>query len=435
MSKAVRTVKLGERLVLLVGTAHISPESIEEVKSLIASERPARVCVELDAGRWKSMSEGQGWESLDIGKVLKEGKGFLLLANLALSGFQRRMGSGVGVKPGEDMLAAGKTAEELGIPYSFCDREVQTTLKRAWAKSGFWNKCKLIASLAESAFSNEKLSEEEIEGLKEEGELGEMMGELADYLPSVKEVLIDERDRYLAAKIYEAAQGAEPPEPLPAEAAVVGAPNAQPAGRPSIIAVVGAPNAQPAGRPSIIAVVGAGHLDGIEASLRGMSEGRLSSDVSELDALPPSSIWSKAAGWIIPILIVGLIALGFFRSGVKASLALLLRWILFNGSLAALGSALCLAHPLTILVSFLAAPFATLNPFVGVGLFAGLAEAFLRKPRVADFQSLADDVTSFKGFYQNRITHILLVFFLSSIGGMIGNFIALPVLATKAFGG
>jgi len=166
-----------------------------------------------------------------------------------------------------------------------------------------------------------------------------------------------------------------------------------------------------------------------------MSEGRLSSDVSELDALPPSSIWSKAAGWIIPILIVGLIALGFFRSGVKASLALLLRWILFNGSLAALGSALCLAHPLTILVSFLAAPFATLNPFVGVGLFAGLAEAFLRKPRVADFQSLADDVTSFKGFYQNRITHILLVFFLSSIGGMIGNFIALPVLATKAFGG
>jgi pheromone shutdown protein TraB len=419
MSKAVRTVRLGERLVLLVGTAHISPESIEEVKSLISSERPARVCIELDAGRWKSMSEGQGWESLDIGKVLKEGKGFLLLANLALSGFQRRMGSGVGVKPGEDMLAAGKTAEELGIPYSFCDREVQTTLKRAWAKSGFWNKSKLIASLAESAFSNEKLSEEEIEGLKEEGELGEMMGELASYLPSVKEVLIDERDRYLAAKIYEATQYAEPLKPLPVEAS----------------AAVEAPDSQPAERPSVIAVVGAGHLDGIEASLKEMSEGRLSSDVSELDGLPPPSAWSKAAGWIIPALIVALIALGFFKSGAKASLALLLRWVLFNGSLAALGSALCLAHPLSILVSFLAAPFATLNPFVGVGLFAGLAEAFLRKPRVADFQSLADDVTSLKGFYHNRITHILLVFFLSSIGGMIGNFIALPVLATKAFGG
>ena len=102
---------------------------------------------------------------------------------------------------------------------------------------------------------------------------------------------------------------------------------------------------------------------------------------------------------------------------------------------AALGSALCLAHPLTILVSFVAAPIATLNPFVGVGLFAGLAEAFLRKPRVSDFESLAEDVTSFRGFYRNRITHILLVFFISSIGGMIGNFIALPLLATKAIGG
>jgi len=424
MSKAVRTIQLGDRVVLLVGTAHISPESIEEVKSLITEKRPSRVCIELDSGRWKSMSEGQGWESLDIGKVLKEGKGFLLLANLALSGFQRRMGSGVGVKPGEDMLAAGRTAEDLGIPYSFCDREVQMTLKRAWAKSGFWNKSKLIASLAESAFSNEKLTEGEIENLKEQNELGEMMGELADYLPSVKEVLIDERDRYLAAKIYEATQSTtlipldspQPEVPATAEAVVP-------------------PNAQETERPTVIAVVGAGHLDGIEASLAKMATGELSTDVSELDSLPPASVWSKSAGWVIPTLIVGLIVLGFFKSGASASLALLLRWVLFNGSLAALGSALCLAHPLTILVSFVAAPIATLNPFVGVGLFAGLAEAFLRKPRVADFQSLADDVTNFKGFYRNRITHILLVFFLSSIGGMIGNFIALPVLATKAFGG
>jgi len=116
MSKTVRRVELGDRAVLLVGTAHISPESIEEVRSLIASERPTRVCVEIDEGRWKSMSEGQDWASLDIGKVLREGKGFLLMANLALSGFQRRMGSEVGVKPGEEMLAAVRAAEELGIP-------------------------------------------------------------------------------------------------------------------------------------------------------------------------------------------------------------------------------------------------------------------------------------------------------------------------------
>jgi pheromone shutdown protein TraB len=421
MSKSVRRVTLGDRSVVLVGTAHISPESIEEVKDLIRSERPARVCVEIDSGRWQSINEGKGWANLDIGKILKEGKGFLLMANLALSGFQRRMGEGVGVRPGDEMLSAVRAAEELGIPYDFCDREVQLTLKRAWAKSGLWNKAKLVASLAESAFSNEKLSEAEIEKLKDRSELEEMMGELADFLPSVKEVLIDERDRFLAARIFASAKGADLSAPLPPDPAAAGTTSGD--------------AEAPAGRPAVVAVVGAGHLGGIETWLDRLERGEVSQDVSELETLPPPSPWGKAAGWIIPAAIVGLLVAGFFKSGVEASLALLLKWVIINGGLAALGSALCLAHPLTILLSFIAAPVATLNPFIGVGLFAGLAEAFLRKPRVSDFESLAEDVTSVKGFYRNRVTHILLIFFLSSIGGMIGNFIALPVLATRAIGG
>jgi pheromone shutdown protein TraB len=437
MSKTARRVELGDRSVILVGTAHISPESIDEVGALIREELPARVCVEIDSGRWKSMNEDQGWASLDIGKVLKEGKGFLLMANLALSGFQRRMGEGVGVRPGDEMLAAAKTAEELGIPYDFCDREVQLTLKRAWAKSSLWNKAKLIASLAESAFSSEKLSEEDIEKLKDKGELEEMMGELADYLPSVKEVLIDERDRYLASKIFASAMAADLSAPPPAATGPAANTDA-----PEAVVVVGAADTPadqaPAAdrkRPAVIAVVGAGHLGGIEAWLGRLAKAEVGTDVAELETLPRPSPWGKIAGWAIPVAIVGLIVAGFLRSGAQASLALLLRWVLFNGSLAALGSALCFAHPLTILASFVAAPIATLNPFVGVGLFAGLAEAFLRKPRVSDFETLAEDVTSFRGFYKNRITHILLVFFISSIGGMIGNFIALPVMATKAIGG
>ena len=421
MSKTLRRIKIGDRIIDLVGTAHISPESISEVEDLIQSERPAKLCVEIDSGRFASMSEGQNWANLDIGKVLKEGKGFLLMANLALAGFQRRMGEGVGVKPGDEMLAAVKAAEGLGIPFEFCDREVQLTLKRAWAKSSLWNRAKLIASLGESAFSNEELSKEDIEKLKDKSELEEMMGELAAYLPSVKEVLIDERDRYLATKIFEAAKNSGPlPElPPPSEEAPLDSEGAE---------------AVPAERPSVIAVVGAGHLNGIEQWLAKLQSGEASPDLAEIESLPKPSPWSKAAGWLIPAAIVGLIVWGFFKSGVKASLGLLLKWVLFNGSLAALGSALCLAHPLTILLSFVAAPIATLNPFVGVGLFAGLAEAFLKKPRVVDFENLANDVMSAKGFYRNRITHILLIFFLSSIGGMIGNFIALPVLATKIFG-
>jgi len=388
MAHTVRTIELKDRKVILVGTAHISRESVVEVSDLIRQENPGRVCVELDQNRYQSMTQGAKWENLDLRKVLKEKKGFFMLANLALSGFQKRMGEGVDAKPGEEMLAAISTADALGIPWSTCDREISVTLRRAWAKSNFWNKCKLMASLVNSAFSNEKLSAEEIEKLKETSELEQMMNELADYLPSVKEVLIDERDRYLASKIYDAKE------------------------------------------PLVLAVIGAGHMAGIERWLLKLDSGECGSDTSDIDFVPPGSKWTKIGGWIIPIAIVALIVASFVTSGTQAGLNTTLQWVLWNGSLAAIGSALCLAHPLTIVVSFAAAPLATLNPFVGVGLFAAITEMNLRKPKVKDFEGLSEDVTSLKGFYKNRITHILLIFLMSSIGGMIGNFIALPVMAS-----
>ncbi len=390
MPQTIRTIQLGERTIILVGTAHISKDSIEEVKEIIHQEQPLRVCVEIDMGRYQSIRQDSRWQDLDIIKVLKEGKGFLLLANLALAGFQKRLGANLGTKPGEEMLAAIQTAETLGVPWSPIDREVQTTLKRAWAKSNFWNKSKLLASLVDSAFSREKLSEEELEKLKEGSELEQMMNELAHFMPSVKEVLIDERDRYLATKIFLCTE------------------------------------------QKIVAVVGAGHMNGIERWLGALARGEAPSDVSDIESLPKPGWFAKSAGWLIPLIIVALIAIGFFRSGAQASLAMILRWVLLNGSLAALGSLLCLAHPVTILASFLLAPVATLNPVLAIGIFAAIIEAYFRKPTVRDAETLADDVTSVRGFYKNRITHILLVFFLSSIGGMVGNFIALPVLASRA---
>jgi pheromone shutdown-related protein TraB len=324
-------------------------------------------------------------------KVFKEGKGFLLMANLVLAGFQRRMGDELGVKPGEEMKTAVETAKELGIPYSLCDREVQTTLRRAWSRCGLWSKCKLLASLFSSAFSTEKLSEKEIEDLKSRNELDGMMAELADYLPKVKETLIDERDRYLAAKIWEN-------------------------------------GAQNGGRQ--LAVVGAGHLMGIKTHLEKIAAGEENADVTELDAIPPASALSRAAGWLFPALIAAFIILGFFRSGAGVSIEMLIRWVLLNGSLAALGALIAMGHPLSILVSFLGAPIATINPFIGVGLFSGIVEATVRKPRVKDTQSISEDIGSIKGIYRNRITRALLVFFLSSIGGAIGNFIAIPFLAS-----
>lgn len=392
MPQTIRTIQLGERQIILVGTAHISKESIEEAKETIRQEEPGRVCVEIDMGRYQAIQQDSRWEQLDIIKVLKEGKGFLLLANLALAGFQKRLGADLGTKPGEEMMAAIETAQEMGIPWSAIDREVQLTLKRAWAKSNLWNKSKLLASLIESAFSREKVSESDLEKLKESNELESMMNELAEFMPSVKEVLIDERDRYLATKIFETTE------------------------------------------QKVVAVVGAGHMNGIEQWLGKLQRGEVAADVSDIEDMQKPGWFAKSAGWLIPLLIVALIAIGFFRSGSQASLAMIERWILLNGSLAALGSLVCMAHPVTIIASFLLAPVATLNPVLAIGLFAAVIEAHFRKPTVQDAENLADDVTSFKGFYKNRITHILLVFFLSSIGGMIGNFIALPILASRAIG-
>ncbi|MDR2247056.1 MAG: TraB/GumN family protein, partial [Treponema sp.] len=369
---------LNDREIMLVGTAHVSRESISEVDRVIREENPGMVCVELDAERFASISRQENWEKLDIIKVFKEGKGFLLMANLTLASFQRRMGLELGVKPGEEMKTAVDTAVELGIPYSLCDRDVQLTLRRAWARCGFWSKCKLLATLVSSAFSTEKLSETEIEHLKNRSELDGMMAELADYLPKVKETLIDERDRYLAAKIW-----------------------------------AGAANAREGAR-KIVAVVGAGHIQGIKANMERIANGEASGapgeDVSELERVPPGSALGKAAGWIFPALILTLIALGFFRAGIGVSLSMVLRWVLWNGSLAALGTLIALGHPLSILVSFLGAPVATINPFIGVGLFSGIVEATMRRPRVADAQNISEDIGSLKGIYRNRITRALLVF-------------------------
>jgi len=387
MNQGTERLEIGNRTIVLVGTAHVSRESVEEVRRVIEEEAPDRVCVELDEGRYASITQGNSWQNLNIGKVLREGKGFLLMANLVLASFQRRLGSELGVRPGEEMLAATQAAQEKGIPFSLCDRNIQITLRRAWARTGAWGKMKMLAAMLSSVFTTEKLDPKEIEKLKEKDVLQEMMEELAMYLPAAKYVLIDERDAYLAAKIFQA-QGKK-----------------------------------------VVAVVGAGHLPGIARHIRALHEKNESGDVSALEELPSRSLAGRVLPWAIPAIIVALFSLGFIRAGWKMSLAMFWRWLLIHGGLAAVGSLLAWAHPLTIVIAFVGAPIGTLNPFGKIGLFTGVAEAFLRKPRVRDLEGLAEDVATFKGFYTNRVTHILIVFFLSTLGAAIGNIIAITWLA------
>ncbi len=391
-SDTVTRLSFGDREIILLGTAHISRESTDEVKRVIEQEKPDTVCIEIDRSRYQSLTQGASWRNLNITRVLRQGKGFLLLANLVLASFQKRLGLDLGIRPGEEMLAAIKVSDRLGIPYAFCDREIQITLKRAWAKTGFWGKNKMLAAMLSSVFSNEKLTPEEIEKLKQKSALQSMMEELAGFLPAVKEVLIDERDIYLASNVFKA-QGNR-----------------------------------------IVAVVGAGHVPGMVEQLNRLHEHKASPDVEHLNTIPSKGAVAKSLPWLLPAAIIGAIIAGYFLRGSEVTLDNIYKWIVVNGTLAALGSVIALAHPLTVLLAFIAAPITSLIPVIGVGLFTGILEAALKKPRVLDFESFNEDLTTLKGFYKNRVTHVLVVFMLSSIGSSIGTFVGGIPLFTSLFG-
>lgn len=380
MSQTQKTLNFNGKTITLIGTAHVSAESVKEVEAVIEELKPDCVAVELDDGRAESLTNKDKFSQLDIVKVLKEGKGFLMLANLILASYQRRMGLNTGVNPGDEMLAAINKAKELNVKTAMVDRPIQVTLQRAWAKNSLWGKCKLLASLLTSAFSKEEVSAEEIEELKNGNEMDSMMDELSDYMPVIKEVLIDERNEYLATKIWET------------------------------------------GANNIVAVLGAGHLPGVIEHLEKLAAGTVNTDLEEISKVPPKGFFGKLGGWIIPIIIIVLLVLGFFIGGKETGVNNIWIWIIWNGSLAAIGSLLALGNPITIIAAFCTAPITSLCPLVGVGFVTGIIQAVIAKPKVSDMETLQDDV-NFKGFYKNRILKVLLVFFLSSLGSSIGTFV------------
>lgn len=373
----------------LVGTAHVSKNSAEEVREIIEKENPDRVCIELDDGRMKSKTKDASYENMDIKKIFKEGKGFLLLANTALASFQKRMGQQTGSDPGAEIIGAAKLAEEKGIPVSLCDREIQVTFRRAWGKSSLWNKCKLLATLISASFSNEKISEEDLEDLKNEETLESMLKEVAKELPSVKEVLIDERDRYLATSIY-TSEG-----------------------------------------KTKVAVIGAGHTQGIIRTLEKLEKGEISTDTSSITQIPKPGKAGKILQWAIPTLIVALVAVGIFTSGWDQGLKAFLYWVAANASCTFLFTLIGGGSILTCLLSGITAPFFVLNPVLGVGLFAGIWQATFKAPKVKDFENINNDALTLKGWYKNRILKCLVAFVMSSLGSIFGSLVGFPFILAK----
>ena len=387
ISKTIHKLTLDNGdVITLVGTAHISADSVKEVHEVLDSVNPDRVCLELDNSRYKAKAEKSAYDNMDLQKVFKEGKTFLVLANTALASFQKRMGSNLGNKPGEEILSAGEYAKENGIPISLCDREINITFKRAWAMSSFWNKSKLIASLFGAIFEKEEISEEEIEEMKKTDSLQGMMSELANELPAAKKALIDERDRFLATSIF-LAEG-----------------------------------------HNKVAVIGAGHTNGIIQTIKDLEAGKISTDLSDISKSPAPSKFGKIASWAIPALIILYIVFCCFNYGFGQGMKNFLIWVISNGASSMLFAVLALSHPLNWLVAAISAPIAVMSPVIGVGMFTGMAEATLRKPKVKDFENITDDISTFKGWFKNKVLHTFTVFFATTIGSILGTVVTFPLL-------
>ena len=376
----IHHLKSGDKDIILLGTAHVSKESAQQVADVILSEKPDTVCVELCESRFQSIRQKEKWLETDIIQVIKDKKAFLLLSNLILASFQKRIADKLDIIPGQEMIRAIETAEAVDAQIHLADREIRVTLSRVWGAMGFWSKIKLLFQLILSLGEVSDIEEEDIEKMKQEDVLETLLAEIGKSLPVLREILINERDAYLSEKI-KSAPGKK-----------------------------------------IVAVVGAGHVPGIK------EKWNQKQDLEALDILPPKGKFTGFMKWFLPICIIGLIVGGFFYGGAKAGTGMLSWWFAANGILAGLGALLALAHPLTILASIVAAPLTSLNPMIAAGWVAGLVEAYSRKPKVRDFETLSTDISTVKGFWKNKITKILLVVVFTNIGSSIGTFVALPLM-------
>ncbi len=373
-----------EKEIILIATAHVSSESVLLVKRVIEDENPDSVCIELDKGRFDNIRNPKAWENMDIIKVIKEKKVGFLLINLALSSYQKKMANKLGTTVGGEMLQGIKSADEIGSKIVLADRDIRTTFSRIWRLLSAREKFKLLYNILLMDEEDNNISEEELQELLGQDVLDSMMSEMKKEFPKIGQVLISERDQYLAHKIKNA----------PGE--------------------------------KIVAILGAAHVPGVKEEIY------KEINIKEITQVPPKSKLSKFGSWVIPGVVIALIVFSFFIN-VDTGIQQLSSWILWTGLLAAAFTAVTLPHPLTVLTAFITAPLTTIHPLLACGWFAGIVEASLKKPTVKDINNITDDISSIKGFFRNRFLKTLLVVVFANIGATIGTFVAGTELVKNLF--
>jgi len=379
-----RTVTRSGVTYTLLGTAHVSRKSAEAVVELIQSGRFDAVAVELCQSRLDALTGKQDWANLDLYKIIREKKAGLVMANLALGAYQRRIAEQFGIEPGAEMRAAAEEAAKHNLPLQLIDRNVAITLRRSYDSVPWYKRLYLMTGLLLGVVSSEEIDEESIEKLKQGDLLESTFTEFAKHSPELYRALIQERDEYMAAQLRSANRGEDDRE--------------------------------------VLVVIGAGHMEGMSRALADSQEDP-DALCDALNTRKPRARWPKAIPWLIMALVLFGFYLGFSRSP-ELGWQLVFFWVAINGGLAALGALIARGHPLTVLSGLVAAPLTSLNPTIAAGMVTGLVESWLRKPRVADLENLRRDVTTLKGWFSNPATRILLVFFLSNVGSSIGTWVA-----------
>jgi pheromone shutdown-related protein TraB len=387
-SEDVRVVQLGEREIIVLGTAHVSRESVDLVRNAVSELHPDVVCVELDAKRFEALARPDRFEARDLREVIRTRQLATLGLNLALASYQRSLGVALGVKPGAELLEAARCAEAEGIPVALCDRDVRITLRRAWRALSFWKRMLLVSTFTAALFEREELSEEDLRELRRTDVLSRLLNELGAAFPGLKQVLIDERDAYLAERIRET----------------------------------------PGRR--VLAVVGAGHVEGLVRTL----ESGAPVDLAALSTLPSSTRLTHLFGWGIPgLVLLSLVAIGLRDGGAVAGENVAF-FALATGLPSAAGTLLAFGHPATVLSALLLAPLTALSPLIGIGHVTALVQSWVRPPFVRELSSALEDLGTAKGLWGNRLLRVLLVFTLSTLGGMIGTWVGGARLLSSLFG-
>lgn len=381
-------VQKGGVSIVLLGTAHVSQQSVQDVEKLMDKLDPDVVCVELCRPRYDALLDPDRWRKLDIAKVIREKKMGLLFSSLILSAYQKKLGTEKGVRPGQEMLRGVELAEAGRRELVLADRPVSTTLTRAWRKVGFWSKALIASQLATSVVVREDVTPEEIEKLKNEDAIADLFKSLPRQFRAVSKILIGERDEYLAEKVRQAAAKMK--------------------------------------KGTVLVIIGAGHLEGVRQVL----EENRPVDLHALDQIPPAKPIRTIVTWVLASVLIGLL---LYKFGEKDITQTLIAWVIGRSAGAGLGAILALAHPLTILVTMVMAPISFFVPGTRLWMYSTLTQAWARKPHVHDFEDIADATSDTKGLlkalYKNRVLHLFWTMTLVSLGLTAGNLYVAKVIA------